>query len=77
MGVSWSLVLYGAEPYGIKPRKKGGREASLWDALFDSLGVLTAAGTYRMLTERIRSLNRSLNAPEREVIHEEKTGNHH
>jgi len=54
-----------------------GREASLWDALFDSLGVLTAAGTYRMLTERIRSLNRSLNGPEREVIHEEKTGNHH
>jgi VanZ family protein len=54
-----------------------GREASLWDALFDSLGVLTAAGTYRMLTERIRSLNRSFNGPEREVIHEEKTGNHH
>jgi hypothetical protein len=54
-----------------------GCEASLCDALFDSLGVLTAAGTYHMLTERIRSLNRSLNGPEREVIHEEKTGNHH
>ena len=37
-----------------------GREASLWDALFDSLGVLTAAGTYRMLTKGIRSYKRSL-----------------
>lgn len=24
VGVLWSLVLYGAEPYGIKPRKKRG-----------------------------------------------------
>lgn len=54
-----------------------GREASLWDALFDSLGVLTAAVTYRMLKQRIRSLNRSLHGPGRKVIHEEKTGNHH
>ena len=29
MGVSWSLVLYGAEPYGIKTAKKRGIEKEL------------------------------------------------
>jgi cytidylate kinase len=40
-----------------------GRDASLWDVLFDGLGVLAAAVTYRVLMERIRSWNRRFNRP--------------
>lgn len=30
-----------------------GRHATLWDVLFDSLGVITAAATYPMIVQRI------------------------
>jgi len=54
-----------------------GREASLWDVLFDGLGTLTAAGIYLLLRERTRARNRGENIPETEVMHEQKTGHHH
>jgi len=43
VGVSWSLVLYGAEPYGIETRKKGGIEKRA-DPLVKEYGELLRNG---------------------------------
>jgi VanZ family protein len=54
-----------------------GRDATLWDALFDALGVVTAAATYQKVIKEIPLLKKIDEVFERSFIREEKTGHHH
>ncbi len=47
-----------------------GRDASLWDALFDASGVAVAAFTYRILRQRVNLLRKLEDRLEKRAFHE-------